>query len=290
MNSQVVTIELPEISYKVNGKTFSLMKHAKVQVDNAQDIKRAIKKRVPRDQDLWEIKQKILRTLEKGITVVTEDGTRIDVPLGHKWGWQFDINISDSMINKVAGKRVPVTYGNFVHNALYKMSKEGDVNVSNKAKATLISLEYVKNGSITETGCRILEVLEEQINPATDKSCRMKFTRALFEEDDPFLPAFTFAKDNGYLHWVYETDSAEPWYVNHFGDRKESQYYPTKKGAKWLEENCVRILKHHSCSAKRRFDMISFMPAEYLNAYLTSKDPEIRRRATMRLDVVEGNI
>lgn len=291
MDGQSVIIKLPEVYLTIGDTKKRLLGPVKTEVNDAKDIKGIIRKKIPNNYIFWYMREDITREIAKGVEVTFEDGTVVKVPMVHKKGWRFDINISTSMINRTMGKHVPVTYGNFVHNALYKIQNGDGSHVSNKAKAALTSLGYVTKDakSVTSTGAMALARLAE-VNPAEDKSCRMKFTRALVSDHDPTTPAFTFASENGYVRYVEEDEQPrEYWYIGDYEKRGPvARFYPTKKGAQWLEANCEKILKHHSCSQTRRLQMIPFMPMSHLNVYLTSKEQNIRLMAKARLDVIEG--
>jgi len=296
MDEQEVTIELPVVKTIIGDEETLIMGPIKTEVSDANEIKKSIRKAIPDYNLYWDMQRDIVKELVKGINVTFKDGTVIKVPMVHikKNSWKFDINISTSMINKTRGKHVPVTYGNFVHNALYKIQKNRDkLHVSTKAKAALTSLGFVTKDakSITSIGAVTLGRLEK-IDPAEDKSCRMKFTRALVSGIDPTTPAFTFALENDYVHYVEEDDEPrEYWYIKDFElDRDPiSRFYPTKKGAQWLEANCEQILRHHSCSQTRRLQMIPFMPMSHLNVYLTSTKQHLRLVAKARLNALEGD-
>lgn len=293
MDEQEVTIKLPIVKTIIGDTETLILGPIKVRISDAGDIKKTIRRAIPNNFIFTYMQQDIVKALAKGVDVTFEDGTVVKVPMVHRGrqGWRFDINISTSSINKTMGKHVPVTWGNFVHNALYKLQNEDRFHVSDKAIATLVSLGFITKdtSNVTSTGAIALSKLE-QVNPAEDKSCRMKFTRALVSDTDPTTPAFTFALENGYVHYVAEDDEPrEDWYMDDFGDREPPpRFYPTDKGAQWLEANCEKILKHHSCSATRRVQIIPFMPMSYLNEYLTSEDQMKRLAAKARLTALEG--
>jgi len=291
MDKQKVTIKLPTVKLIIGNTERHILGPAEAEVNDAKDIKKVIRQAIPNNYIFWYMQQDVAKEIAKGVDVTFEDGTVVKVPMVHTKGWRFDINISTSMINKTKGKHVPVTYGNFVHNALYKVQNGDGRNASNKAKAALTSLEFVTKDakSVSSVGAMALSRLAK-VNPAEDKSCRMKFTRALVSDVDPTTPAFTFASENGYVHYVEEDDEPrEYWYIGDYEERDPvARFYPTKKGAQWLEVNCEKILKHHSCSPTRRLQMIPFMPMRYLNEYLTSEKQNIRLMAKARLDVIEG--
>jgi len=364
MNEQQVTIELPVIKVTIGNTERQYLGPLEAKVASANDIRRIIRNAIPSNEMFKCMKKDAIEAIAKGVDITFKDGTAIKVPMNHTHGWKFDVTISTSMINKAMGKHVPVTYGNFVHNALYKIQgnnglllssiglefqsdldsrsvserllqefrnngillsdyapfisieetgnkwlitdvrgvysirREEDrlnvynrFNVSDKAAAALVSLGFTtKDGvAVTATGATVLSRLET-VNPAEDKSCRMKFTRALVSAVDPTTPAFTFALENAYVHYVEEDDKPrEYWYTEDYKERGPiTRFYPTKKGAQWLETNCEKILKHHSCSPTRRLQMIPYLPMSHLNVYLTSEKQEERLAAKARLKALEG--
>lgn len=294
MEKQRVKIEFPEIKVVIGSKEMIILQPITVTATDAKQIRQAIKGRIPRDSIFWDMKKAMIDQLGHGVNIELGDGTVVAVPLNHKHGWQFDISISTSMLNKASGQHVPVTYANFVHNALYKLNHDDESRVSQKARATLIELGYTKKGylnELTTKGALVLERLS-RVNPAADPSCRMKLTRAIFCRNNPTLPAFEWAKDNGYIEYVNANiEPRQPWYVfDHLssGNPRGACWYPTKIGAAWLEENAVRINKHHSCSATRKIEMIPFMPLSYLSEYLSHADKDVRGLAERRLRILQA--
>lgn len=286
-NTQMVVLEPCTIQIDEDKKT---KKGAKV--DEAKQIKRAIKRKIPRNHIFWNMKQRILRELKKGIDIELADGTTVALEMNHQRGWLFDIPISVSMLNKATGRHVPVTYAAFVHNALYKIQHGDASHVTAKARATLIELGYIINGDmITREGESTLERLA-RVDPSKDSSCRMKLARAMFCRRDPTLPAFEWAKDNSFIEYVKaNTKPRRPWYVY---DESASSiprgacWYPTRIGAMWLEQNAEKILRHHSASRRRKIEMIPFMPLDYLSEYLSDSDDDVRGLAERRLQLIKG--
>lgn len=329
MEKQQVKIEFPEIKVVIGSKETIIMKPITITAADAKQIKQAIKGKIPRDHVIRDMKKAMIEQLKHGVNIELADGTVVAVPMEHKHGWQFDVSISTSMINKASGQHVPVTYANFVHNALYKL-KHGDSvspeaqaeliklaspkakkalvearatlirSVSQKAKATLIELGYIKNGDyvralpvfyvVSAKGVSVLEHLS-RVDPAADPSCRMKLTRAMFCKKDPTLPAFEWAEANGFIEYVRaDAMPRQPWYVSDYrpGKPRGACWYPTEIGAAWLEKNAVRILKHHSCSATRKGEMIPFMPLSHLSEYLSHTKKDVRDKAERRLRLIKA--
>lgn len=313
MSGREVKIKLPEVKLIVGNTEMVVLEPCTIQidenkktkkgskVDEANQIKRAIKKKIPRNHIFWSMKQSILRELEKGVDIELDDGTEIKLEMNHQHGWLFEIPISKSMLNKATGRHVPVTYANFVHNALYKIRHGDESHVSPKAKATLIELAYIISGGIiTKEGEAALERLA-QVNPSKDNSCRMKLTRAMFCRNDPTLPAFEWAKDNGFIEYVKANAMPRrPWYVydelaqalvsvvpRSSGNPRGACWYPTRTGAMWLEQNAAKILRHHSASRTRKIEMIPFMPLDYLSEYLSDSDDDVRGLAERRLQIIK---
>ena len=148
---------------------------------------------------------------------------------------------------------------------------------------------------ITSEGEATLERLA-RVDPSKDSSCRMKLTRAMFYRNDPTLPAFEWAKNNGFIEYV--KSNAMPrlsWYVYDDPDTDTTSrgacWYPTRIGAMWLEQNAKKILRHHSTSKTRKIEMIPFMPLDYLGEYLSSPDGDVRELAERRQQVInhQGN-
>jgi len=290
MEMQDVEIKFPEIKLVIGDTVMSVLKPYTVRVDAAKDIKSAIKSKIPKDTIFWTMKQKIIRALKKGVNIKLADGTVVSLAMNHQHGWQFDIPISTSMLNKATGQHVPVTYAAFVHNGLYKLKHNDAFRVSTKAKATLIELGYVNGDyTITVLGQDVLDRLAGT-DPSTDSSCRMKLTRAMFCRQDPTLPAFEWAKNNNFIEYVKaNTMPRQSWYVLHEAlPSRGACWYPTKIGAAWLEKNAVRINKHHSCSTTRKIEMIPFMPLSHLSEYLSHTDKDIRGLAERRLRILQA--
>lgn len=293
MEMQDVKIKLPEVKLVIGETVMTVLEPCTVKVDSAKKIKSAIKGKIPKDHIFWDMKRKIINVLKDGVDIELGDGTVIALAMNHQHGWQFDIPISTSMLNKAVGQHVPVTYAAFVHNGLYKL-KHGDAfHVSPKAKATLIELGYITNGDyvVTNAGQDVLDRLAKT-DPSTDSSCRMKLTRAMFCRNDPTLPAFEWAKNNDFIAYVSnDTEPRQPWYV--YDDplsntsSRGATWYPTMRGAEWLEKNAARILRHHSCSKTRKVEMIPFMPLDHLSEYLSHQDKDIRGLADRRLKIVQ---
>jgi len=290
MEMQDVVIEFPEITLVIGNTKMSVLKPCTVRVDTVKKIKKAVKSKIPKDSIFWIMKQKIIRELGKGVDIKLADGTVVSLAMNHQHGWQFDIPISTSMINKATGQHVPVTYAAFVHNALYKLDHDDVFRVSTKAKATLIELGYITNGdyTITAAGKAVLDQLAK-VDPSTDSSCRMKLTRAMFCRNDPTLPAFDWLKQNDFIEYVKAfTMPRQPWYVLDQSASRGACWYPTMIGAAWLEKNAVRINKHHSCSTTRKIEMIPFMPLSHLSEYLSHTDKDIRGLAERRLRILQA--
>lgn len=290
MEMQDIVIKFPEIKLVIGNTVMHLLGPCTISADEAKKIKSAIKSNIPRDAIFWDMKQEIIRELGKGIDIELADGTVVSLAMNHQHGWQFDIPISTSMINKATGQHVPVTYAAFVHNALYKLEHDDVFSVSTKAKATLIELGYIINGdyTITKAGKAVLDRLAK-VDPSTDSSCRMKLTRAMFCRNDPTLPAFYWLQQNGFIEYVKTfTMPRQPWYVLDQSASRGACWYPTRIGAEWLEKNAIRILKHHSASRTRKIDMIPFMPLDHLSEYLSSTDIGVRELAEYRLHVIKG--
>lgn len=321
MEKQLVKINFPEIKLVIGDSVIRVLDSCTIEADSAKEIKSAIKGRIPRGNIFGEMKQKMIEELKKGVDIELADGTVVNLAMNHQHGWMFDIPISTSMLNKAKGQHVPVTYANFVHNGLYKLKNGNSIlqeareelmkltsskaeealikakealikikkalirSVSQKAKATLIELGYIKNGdyAITVQGQDALDRLA-RIDPSTDPSCRMKLTRAMFCIKDPTLPAFEWAKNNSFIEYVKaDATPRQPWYVE-----DKACWYPTKIGAAWLEKNAKKILRHHSASKTRKVEMIPFMPLGHLNEYLSSPDKDTRDLAERRLQVIKG--
>lgn len=294
MEMQDVKINLPEVKLVIGDKVMTILEPCTVRVDSAKTLKSAIKGKIPKDHLFWDMKQKMINVLKKGVDVELADGTVIALTMNHQHGWQFDIPISTSMINKAVGQHVPVTYAAFVHNGLYKLQHGDAFHVSQKAKATLIELGYITNGGyvVTKAGHEVLGRLAKT-NPSTDSSCRMKLTRVMFCRTDNTLPAFEWAKNNNFIEYVGADEMPrQPWYVcdNRSEDNanRGACWYPTTIGAAWLEKNAARILRHHSCSTTRKVEMIPFMPLDHLSEYLSHPDEDIRGLAERRLRLVKG--
>lgn len=338
MEKQLVKITLPEIKLIVGDSVVKVLEPCTIKidkdkktaggekVDEARQIKSAIKGMIPRNSIFKSMKQKMITELKKGVAIELADGTVVNLEMHHQHGWTFDIPISISMLNKAIGQHVPVTYANFVHNGLYKLKRgklhrdklkrdklkrdklkrdnassvapkakatstedDGKFHVSPKAKATLTALGYIKieNGdcTITAAGQVVLDRLAKH-DPSIDSSCRMKLTRAMFCTKDPTLPAFEWARDNGFIEYVKENATRQPWYVK--DDVYRFCWYPTKVGAAWLEKNAKKILRHHSCSTTRKVEMIPFMPLGYLNEYLSSPNKDTRNLAERRLQTIKA--
>jgi len=314
MSEHEVKIKLPEVKLIIGNTQMTILKPCTVQidenektksgakVDEARQIKRAIRSKIPRDYIFWDMKRQILKELKKGVDIELADGTIITLEMNHQHGWLFEIPISVSMLNKATGHHVPVTYAAFVHNAMYKIQHGDASRVTPKARATLIELGYIINGDIiTSEGEATLKRLA-RVDPSKDSSCRMKLTRAMFCRNDPTLPAFEWAKDNGFIEYVKANAMPrQPWYVydelaqslvsvvpSSSGNPRGACWYPTRIGALWLEQNAKKILRHHSASKTRKIEMIPFMPLDYLGEYLSSPDGDVRELAERRQQVIKN--
>ena len=275
---------------------YPLIKPVTLIVESADDIKKAIEKGLQTHESYMDVHSELSDILAEGLIIELANGTEVSIDVITRGSWAVsckDLRLSDSMFEKDEGDHLVFKFGNAHHTALFRLRQGHVKKVSNAALDSLINIGLVEGTRTTRKGILVLDKIwaeAETKNPIMREDRVMTFARALIENTDPCTPAFHWARENEYVAYVNRYDRPrEPWYRHdfHFDFEPEplevkGYFYPTIKGAKWLEDHISQILKHQSCSDKRRKQLLEFLPEAYLPKYLTHDDALIRHRAALR--------
>jgi len=191
------------------------------------------------------------------------------------WNWQ--LRLTETMLKYELGKEVSVRYGNFLHNALYRIQADEraafapELGVDPKTIATLRHLDLLRGTNLSPKGYSVLNTLGE-LDPSTVPSLVLIFAGALFGTQPFNSPVFNFAEREGFIQ-------------NSKGKTKTLD-----KGVEWLVENCYRILHHPNCTESRRQKLIPYMPLSHLAEFIASSDEGTRSAARKRADELKKEV
>lgn len=243
------------------------------------------------------------------VVFTLEDGRVIQCPLRQEnpWkssnAWRWTPLITDGGLQ---GKEKEVKYNSSLHVALFRINaNKGRFSFTNLISANtriqLIALRLVREGEqtllLTQKGEDVLRKFVK-VNPAEDKRYWHLFATALIgyqEDKDKLKPVHTFARDHGYVinklpsEWAPEEEQiwvADDVRAERIKHHSHPYGRPTRKGAQWLEEHSVAVLRKTSSQLKRE-NLIPFLPLEHLPKLLVSEDQIVvaiasRREAELR--------
>jgi len=188
-----------------------------------------------------------------------------------RWSWRWTALLTDTMFKYETGKEVRIKYGNFLHNALWRVYKKTDIQeIDKKTLATLtwLGLTMFPN-TILSQGEKVLIELD-QIDPSNYPSLVSQFGGALLGTRPADTPVCDFAEKEGFV------DISRSGVVT-----------PTDRGKQWLIDHCKELLKGN-CTEKRMLELVPYMPMEHLSEFLASSKEKVREAAKKRADELEG--